>query len=68
MGFNSGLKVLITMFKTYIFVSNIHVIKKNKANLPTFILSLFVNGGTLLVAQLVEVLQYKPEDRGFDSR
>jgi len=26
------------------------------------------NGGTLLVAQLVEALRYKPEDRGFDSR
>jgi hypothetical protein len=25
-------------------------------------------GGTLLVAQLVEALRYKPEDRGFDSR
>ena len=25
-------------------------------------------GGTLLVAQLVEALQYKPEGRGFDSR
>jgi hypothetical protein len=24
--------------------------------------------GTLLVAQLVEVLRYKPEGRGFDSR
>jgi hypothetical protein len=24
--------------------------------------------GTLLVAQLVEALRYKPEDRGFDSR
>ena len=24
-------------------------------------------GGTLLVAQLVEALRYKPEDRGFDS-
>ena len=25
-------------------------------------------GGTLLVAQLVEALRYKPEGRGFDSR
>jgi len=25
-------------------------------------------GGTLLVAQLVEALDYKPEGRGFDSR
>jgi hypothetical protein len=25
-------------------------------------------GGTLLVAQLVEALRYKPEVRGFDSR
>jgi hypothetical protein len=25
-------------------------------------------GGTLLVAQLVEALRYKPEDRSFDSR
>jgi hypothetical protein len=24
-------------------------------------------GGTLLVAQLVEALRYKPEGRGFDS-
>jgi hypothetical protein len=24
--------------------------------------------GTLLVAQLVEALRYKPESRGFDSR
>jgi hypothetical protein len=27
-----------------------------------------VSGGTLLVAQLVEALSYKPEGRGFDSR
>jgi hypothetical protein len=26
------------------------------------------DGGTLLVAQLVEALRYKPEGRGFDSR
>jgi hypothetical protein len=26
------------------------------------------SGGTLLVAQLVEALRYKPEGRGFDSR
>jgi hypothetical protein len=26
------------------------------------------NWGTLLVAQLVEALRYKPEVRGFDSR
>jgi hypothetical protein len=26
------------------------------------------NKGTLLVAQLVEALRYKPEGRGFDSR
>jgi hypothetical protein len=25
-------------------------------------------GGTLLVAQLVEALRYEPEGRGFDSR
>jgi len=25
-------------------------------------------GGTLLVAQLVEALRYKPEGRGYDSR
>jgi len=31
-------------------------------------LQLFCRGGTLLVAQLVEVLRYKPEGRGFDSR
>jgi hypothetical protein len=29
---------------------------------------LFFNGGTLLVAQLVEALRYKLECRGFDSR
>jgi len=29
---------------------------------------IFLNGGTLLVAQLVEALRYKPEGRGFDSR
>jgi hypothetical protein len=28
----------------------------------------FYSGGTLLVAQLVEALRYKPEGRGFDSR
>jgi hypothetical protein len=27
-----------------------------------------VAGGTLLVAQLVEALRYKPEGRGFDFR
>jgi hypothetical protein len=27
-----------------------------------------LKGGTLLVAQLVEALHYKPESRGFDSR
>jgi hypothetical protein len=27
-----------------------------------------VTGDTLLVAQLVEALHYKPEGRGFDSR
>ena len=27
-----------------------------------------IMGGTLLVAQLVEALRYKPEGRGFDSR
>jgi hypothetical protein len=26
------------------------------------------NGGTLLVAQLVEALRYKPEGRGFETR
>ena len=26
------------------------------------------SGGTLLVAQLVEALRYKPKERGFDSR
>jgi hypothetical protein len=25
------------------------------------------SGGTLLVAQLIEALRYKPEGRGFDS-
>jgi len=30
--------------------------------------SLFNEGGTLLVAQLVEALRYKPEGCGFDSR
>jgi hypothetical protein len=29
---------------------------------------IFTKGGTLLVAQLVEALRYKPEGRGFDSR
>jgi len=28
---------------------------------------LTLRGGTLLVAQLVEALRYKPEGRGFDS-
>ena len=28
----------------------------------------FINTGTLLVAQLVEALRYKPEGRGFASR
>jgi hypothetical protein len=28
----------------------------------------FKTGGTLLVAQLVEALRYKPEGREFDSR
>ena len=28
----------------------------------------FPNGGGHTVAQLVEALRYKPEDRGFDSR
>jgi len=28
----------------------------------------FRRGGTLLVAQLVEALRYKPEGGGFDSR
>jgi hypothetical protein len=31
-------------------------------------LGLFTNGGTLLVAQLIEALRYKPEDCGFDFR
>jgi hypothetical protein len=30
--------------------------------------TLIIEGGTLLVAQLVEALHYKPEGRGFDSR
>jgi hypothetical protein len=30
--------------------------------------STLVPGGTLLVAQLVEALRYKPEGRGYDSR
>jgi hypothetical protein len=30
--------------------------------------SLFNEGGTLLVAQLVEALRYKPEGCGFDFR
>jgi hypothetical protein len=29
---------------------------------------LYLDRGKLLVAQLVEALRYKPEDRGFDSR
>jgi hypothetical protein len=31
-------------------------------------MSLQRDGGTLLVAQLVEALRYKSEGRGFDSR
>ena len=31
-------------------------------------LYLYKNRDTLLVAQLVEALRYKPEGRGFDSR
>jgi len=34
----------------------------------TFWLSHNIQGSTLLVAQLVEALRYKPEGRGFDSR
>ena len=37
--------------------------KKTKINVPTL-----YKKGTLLVAQLVEALLYKPEVRGFDSR
>jgi hypothetical protein len=33
-----------------------------------FYVDLVRSGGTLLVAQLVEALRYKPEGRGFDSR
>jgi len=33
-----------------------------------FLWAICVYGGTLLVAQLVEALRYKPEDRGFDPR
>jgi hypothetical protein len=29
---------------------------------------MYMGWGTLLVAQLVEALHYKPEGRGFDSR
>jgi hypothetical protein len=29
---------------------------------------MYANWGTLLVAQMVEALRYKPEGRGFDSR
>jgi hypothetical protein len=32
-----------------------------------FIVAPCMLGGTLLVAQLVEALRYKPEGRGFDS-
>jgi hypothetical protein len=34
----------------------------------TFVVSTNDIWGTLLVAQLVEALRYKPEGRGFDSR
>jgi len=33
-----------------------------------FVWGVCVYGGTLLVAQLVEALRYKPEGRGFDFR
>jgi hypothetical protein len=36
--------------------------------MSTFCLFLYIVWGTLLVAQLVEALCYKPEGRGFDSR
>jgi hypothetical protein len=36
--------------------------------LPEIILYLLGIWGTLLVAQLVEALRYKPEGRGFDFR
>jgi hypothetical protein len=37
---------------------------------PLLILYIYLPllSGTLLVAQLVEALRYKPEGRGFDSR
>jgi hypothetical protein len=41
--------------------------KANK-NIFEFNISFNENEGTLLVAQLVEALRYKPEGRGFDSR
>jgi hypothetical protein len=36
--------------------------------LPHFYGDLYLSWGTLLVAQLVEALRYKPEGREFDSR
>jgi hypothetical protein len=35
--------------------------------LLSLILVNYIDRGTLLVAQLVEALRYKPENRGFDS-
>jgi len=46
-----------------IFCYKLHLFKL--FNDFVFVLS---GGGTLLVAQLVEALRYKPEGRGFDSR
>jgi len=40
--------------------------KCSSSHISTWHISIF--GGTLLVAQLVEALRYKPEGRGFDSR
>jgi len=37
------------------FIVNFKIVPRNR-------------GGTLLVAQLVEALRYKPQGRGFDSR
>jgi hypothetical protein len=40
----------------------------NRKNNSVFRNDALYVGGTLLVAQLVEALRYKPEVRGFDSR
>ena len=40
----------------------------DKNSIANCIFYLTKKGGTLLAAQLVEALRYKPEGRGFDSR